>query len=905
MWSPSSEEWQEIEPQIDAILALPPDQRSAAAAKAFASRPELLAWIARLITGAEDDAWLADVDPSLVAGAFKTAARDAATAGRRFGPFVVQREIGRGGMGTVYLAERSDGQFQQRVAIKLIARGFSSDDTRRRFASERQILARLEHPNVARLVDGGVTADDQPWFAMEYIEGEPLDDYCDRRRLDVASRLTLFLSVCDAVQAAHQRLVIHRDLKPSNIFVTADGSVKLLDFGIAKLTGAGEGNVDVTQTGQRSFTPEYASPEQWRGEPVTTASDCYSLGVVLYQLLCGARPHSLRDRPELEWPRIVLQEPIAAPSAVVSEAAAERQGTSRDRVRRQLRGDLDTIALTALRVEVERRYPTVRQFADDIRRYLDALPISARPDTWRYRTGKFVRRNRVGVASVALILVSLVAGGVGVLWQARRAEQAASEATAVSSFLTGMFQTASPLQARGDSLTAGEMLQRAAASIDSAFAGRPDLQVRLLNTIAEINRDLGALGRADTLSRRAVQLADSAKGRAQSSSAMALGILADITRARGDYRLADSLMVEAIQRVRQYDNPDTTLARLLDGRGHILYRLQKLAAAESAYREAITHERGLDELFRGSLRSNLSITLNDAGRDAEADSVSAQSIAIYRAAGLSDHPDFVVALSNRAALLDGQWKVDSALALKRDVRERLERVYPQGHDRVLIAINNYASTLLQLSEHAEAERGFRDAHAMSLRLHGSSNFFSLVTLFNVGRAQFAAKSPAQAETTFRSVLKTARASLGDQHSFISHSWFYLARSLAAQGRSREALALLDSSLALAQKALPPSHRLRADVRYVQGSIYLADGRLGAADSASREAMTWRRANLNEKDPDVAHAIVLLARTLKKKDGAARRAEIDALYAEAIERLERTNFEAATVAELKREVAALW
>jgi tetratricopeptide (TPR) repeat protein len=262
-------------------------------------------------------------------------------------------------------------------------------------------------------------------------------------------------------------------------------------------------------------------------------------------------------------------------------------------------------------------------------------------------------------------------------------------------------------------------------------------------------------------------------------------------------------------------------------------------------------------------------------------------------------------LSNRAALLDELWMMDSALALKRDVRERLERVYPQGHDRVIIAINNYATSLLRLTQNADAERGFREAHAMSLRLHGPMYYFSLVTLSNVGRAQFAANNAAAAETTFRRVLETALASLGGEHPFISQTWFHLGRAVAAQGRSREALALLDSSLTLAQKVLPPSHPRSADVRYVQGSIYLADGRLAAADTALREAATWRRANLNAKDPDVADAIVLLARTLKKKDGAARRAEIDGLYAEAIERLQPTNLRVSMVAELKREAAALW
>ncbi|MBC7896567.1 MAG: serine/threonine protein kinase, partial [Cytophagaceae bacterium] len=303
--SPTREEWLRLEPFLDEAMVLPhPEARALLEAQCGDDLP-LLAWMERFLEGAAGDAFPVSLSPSLVAGALAHDAGAAPGADSRVGVYRIVRELGRGGMGTVFLAERADGQFEQRVAVKVVHRGFGARDTRERFLRERQILARLDHPNVAHLVDGGLTDDGQPWFAMEYVDGAPLDAWCDERRASIEERLALFLAVCDAVQFAHQELVIHRDLKPSNILVTHGGQVKLLDFGIATLVR--EDEAEVTRTGLRAFTPEYASPEQWRGEPVTTGSDVYSLGVVLYELLAGTRPHALRGHPETDWPRVVLE----------------------------------------------------------------------------------------------------------------------------------------------------------------------------------------------------------------------------------------------------------------------------------------------------------------------------------------------------------------------------------------------------------------------------------------------------------------------------------------------------------------------------------------------------------------------------------------------------------------------
>ncbi len=355
------------------------------------------------------------------------------SAGQRLGSYKVMSRIGRGGMGAVYLAARADEQFHKRVAIKLLKAGFDHESIIRRFRNERQILASLDHPNIARLVDGGTTTDGSPYFVMEYVEGQSISDYCDSRRLNTAERLKLFRSVCSAVHYAHQNLIVHRDIKPGNILVTADGTVKLLDFGIAKLLGPSAILGEMTLATARVMTPEYASPEQTRGEAITTSSDVYSLGVLLYELLTGRRPYRVTTASPLEIIQAICEQDPEKPSTAIGrtetttgadavstttvEAISKARGSEPDKLRRQLEGDLDNIVLKALRKEPQRRYSSVEQFSEDIRRYLEGLPISARKDTFTYRAGKFVRRNKAGVAAAAIIFILLVSGAVGIARQ--------------------------------------------------------------------------------------------------------------------------------------------------------------------------------------------------------------------------------------------------------------------------------------------------------------------------------------------------------------------------------------------------------------------------------------------------------------------------------------------------------
>ena len=410
------ERWQHIKRVVADALELEPAQRAAFVQSECGDDTQLRTDVESLLEGSGEriETFADELDTSLRAHGREEATR----AGDRLGAYEIVREIGRGGMGAVYLARRADEQFEKQVAIKILKRGTDTDEVLRRFRAERQILARLDHPNIARLLDAGTTDDGLPYFVMEHVEGARITDYCSANELSVRARLELFLKVCAAIQFAHQRLIVHRDIKPGNILVTADAEPKLLDFGIAKLLGDSESGIEVTAPDRQRLTPGYASPEQVRGESITTVSDVYSLGALLYELLTGAPPHRFGS---------------AHPSATeLFQVIAEQEPLRPSSAAPELRGDLDNILLQALRKEPTRRYPGVNAFAEDIRRYLNNFPVRARRDTFDYRASKFVRRHRLGVAAATLVAIALLSGITIAAWQARVAT--AERAKAVERF---------------------------------------------------------------------------------------------------------------------------------------------------------------------------------------------------------------------------------------------------------------------------------------------------------------------------------------------------------------------------------------------------------------------------------------------------------------------------------------
>ena len=485
--SPSpTDRHQWIDALFDALLDLPPDEQMAFLDRAAANNPELHDEVLLLLRAHRRAEGFLDSPAPGVANVLFPSAPD------RIGPWRIVERIGQGGMGAVYLAERADGQFEQRVAVKLIHH--ATPGLIRRFLEERRILALLEHPGIARLIDGGVTPGGLPYFAMELIDGEPLTRYCDRHDLSLHQRLELLDQVCDAVSYAHHHLIIHRDLKPGNILVTPAGRVKLLDFGIAKVLSGGNGGPH-PDTQVPAMTPEFAAPEQVKGEAVSTATDVYALGVLLYLLLTGSYPYDVRNKSLVELIRIVCEEDPPRPSIRAPHLA------------RRLRGDLDLIVMTALHKQPARRYQSPADLAEDLRRVSEGRPILARGDSAGYRLRKFVARHRVAVATAAGLVALLAAGAARERTLRQRAEAEARKATAVGEYLVGVFEVGDPyaLERRdGREITARALLDQGARRVDSTLAGQPDVQAQLRTVLGRAYTNLGLFDQATALLQRSL-----------------------------------------------------------------------------------------------------------------------------------------------------------------------------------------------------------------------------------------------------------------------------------------------------------------------------------------------------------------------------------------------------------------
>ncbi len=577
-------------------------------------------------------------------------------AGMRLGPFRLLEPIGRGGMGAVWLAERADGQFAQRVAIKLVRSQWDEAELHARFRLERQMLADLRHPNIASLIDGGVSADGKPWLALEYVDGADLRRYAERQRLDLRQRIALFLTVCSAVSHAHARLIVHRDLKPSNILVRDDGAVKLLDFGIAKLIDAPAAQA----TALRAFTPEYAAPEQIRGEPVTTAVDIYTLGLLLYELLTGRGPYALDHATPSAYERAALEQTPTRPSQAVTRDAAEGAGAAElaaqrrltpQRLRRELRGDLDAIVLKALRKEPEQRYASVQDLAADLRAWLQHRAVAARRGGWRYGAARFLRRHALA-ASMAAVAAAALCGGLGVaLWQAQQARlqrdvavAEAAKSRAVVDFMRGLFELADPDKARGEQVTARELLARGASGIRCGFERQPEVRAELLAAIADAQRGLGLY--ADAL-----PLAEEASRLGRELGADAIHRSAELNRVRSLLALArydEALAALAPLRAASPENPGGEALRA-DAEylsGQAWQALNRFDEADAAYARAaqmdparaeIINNQGWSQMLRGHWSEALAAFERAAAIDPKLPHL-ANNIELARAALAADLP---------------------------------------------------------------------------------------------------------------------------------------------------------------------------------------------------------------------------------------------------------------------------
>lgn len=724
--------------------------------------------------------------------------------GERVGPYRILREIGRGGMGAVYLAERADGAFEQRVALKRIRGGFVSAALADRFLRERKILARLTHPNIARLLDGGLDESGSPYFAMEVIAGVPIDRYCDEHRLPIAARLALFDQVCSAVRYAHGRLVVHRDLKPANMLVDERGEVKLLDFGIARLLADDSGTPGdaFTRGGLPPFTPAYAAPEQLEGGVATTAADVYSLAAVLHELVAGVRPS--RDNEsglvdEIESPARLARR--AAP------AAAAARGTTRKRWAREVGGDLEAVLRQGLASDQRRRYASVEALAEDLERVRRRLPVRARQATAGHRLRLFAGRHRLGLAVAAASCAMLAAGISASLWQARIAAQErdsarlqAARAQEVERFLVGLFEGADPAQEKGESITARELLERGTARVERQLAAAPATRIELLDTLARVQLSLGAYGRARALAERELELAKSHFGLRHGSVARALNLIGNALVYEGEAQAAIPRYREALALRRELLGAEhEDFAQSLNDLAIALQETAQLAAAETHYREALAIQKvrlGGESVEVATTMGNLAGLLVDRDSIAEAAALSRDALAILRARFGDHHPLIASTLDDLARATARLGDLATAESLRREsLAIRLQILGPR-HPSVSTALNNLARVLLDRGEHVEAEALLRQVLDLDRENLGAEHPFVAISLDNLGVALTGQGRAAEALPIFAESLALHRRSVGPDHPRTASSLRHSAEALAALGRMQEAFAQMDEAIAI-------------------------------------------------------------------------------------------------------------
>jgi len=894
-------------PELDAIFAAALE-KDAVERQGFLERScgadlELRRELERLLSAAEASSeFLEDRAPLLqrLAEAHRSSILPTPEPGQRVGAYRLVREIGHGGMGVVYLAERADGTFEQKVALKLLGGWVRAPAELRRFQRERQILARVQHPNIARLLDGGVSEEGRPYFVMECVDGTAIDRYCDERRLTVRERLELFLEVCAAVELAHRNLVVHRDIKPGNVLVTAEGRPKLLDFGIARLLRDEEEEAEdaVTRTGVRPMTPEYASPEMVEGGPVGTASDIYQLGALLYQLLTGSPPHRLRGRSISEVERVVRTVEVERPSAAVTRAGADAgvkvpsqsglalvRGTTPDRLRRRLRGDVDNIVLTALRKEPERRYGSVEQLASDVRRHLGGHPVRARPDTLAYRSSKFVLRHRFGVATAGLAAVLLVGFALAMAQQARRTAHERDRAEQVTRFLVDLFQSSDPDAVRGDTLTVRRVLEEGAQRVRTELIRQPEIRATLLSVIGGVDRSLGLHDEARPLLEEAVAIRRQVLDPDDPQLGDALSTLGLLLIDKGDGTAAEPILAEALRIARvSRGDVDTLVARTLNAYALALHVQGRVQEAESLYREASTIYRqapGAPSVAYADALDNLGWILSSREDYAGADSVFGEALELRRRVLPAGHPAVARSLRALAYVREMEGRYPEAEALARESLELRRALYGEEHQIVADALLALAGSVKWQGRLDEAEALYRESLSVYERILGENTPEVAHVLANLGLTLRDVGRLDDAEVAMRRSLSIYRDRLGNGNVSTMVVANSLGSILERKERLEEAETLYRATLANARDAFPGDHPQVSRLLMSLGWLELVRGDAIEAEPHLREGLAMLRRMYPEGHVAVDRAQVSLGQCLV---ALQRYQEAEALLLEAYRRL---------------------
>lgn len=871
------ERWRRVEELFLAAAERPPGERSAFLDRSAAGEETLRDEVESLLTADRGaDRVLAPLreeiarDLSSLEDGNVDAGSRTERAGERLGPYVLDELLGRGGMGAVYRAHRADRTYEAEVAVKILPAEALGEDAAARFDRERRILAGLDHPNIARLLDAGSTAAGEPYFVMEHVDGEALDVDCEERRLSVDERLRLFLLICRAVEQAHRSLVVHRDLKPANVRVTPDGVPKLLDFGIAKLLDdASSEHADLTRTSDRPMTPSHASPEQIEGGPITTATDVYGLGVLLYQILTGRLPYP--DGGSLH--RAIVERDPPPPSAVCPEES----------VRRRLRGDLDTIVLKALEKDPGRRYGSAAALADDLERHLRGFPIEARRPTLRYRVAKLVRRHRLGVAAAtaaALAVLGLSAAlaflAVRLAGERDRARAEQRKAEEVVTLMVDLLSAPDPATARGDEITAREVLDRGAERLDERLRDQPGVRAALLDAIGEVYHGLGLYEPAVSVLSEAFELRRDGLGAEHPATGETLRHLAAATQKTGDFAGAERLYRRALEIETRVRGPERlVVADLLDSLSELERRKGEYGASERLLRRALAVREAAapdDVLGRSTTLFRLAQILHEKERLAEAEELFRRVLAIQEPELGADHPDTLAVLEGLGDVLRRRGRGAEAEQIFRRLLELQKKVFGARHPRLAYAHTGVGLSLIAQDRLAEGIDHLERALEIRQELLGEDHPAVMVTLNNLADALRRHGELEKAEALHRRSLEGSRRLFPPGFTGLAYPLTGLGEVLLDRGRPTEAEPLLREALELRRDALGPDNLLTAVSRAMLAVCLMERGGLDEAGRLLDEARAVMERSEAPVPPGARRTIEEGTRRLERLRGGEERGE---------------------------------
>ena len=765
------------------------------------------------------------------------------------GPYRLIRKLGEGGMGEVWLAEQS-APVKRQVALKIIKAARYDKSALIRFDLERQALAMMDHPAIAKVFDAGSTAEGQPYFAMEYVQGLPITEYCDEKRLSPSERLLIFTKVCEGVQHAHQKAIIHRDLKPTNILVVeVDGKPvpRIIDFGLAKaISEQSQRGTLVTRAGGLVGTPGYMSPEQMDpiAADVDTRSDVYSLGVVLYELLTGVLAldaQQWESKPFHEVLRQVHEEEPTSPSTRLitdpaAAAIAEKRSTDPRQLANMLRGDLDWITLKALERDRARRYGTPAELADDLGRYLRNEPVTARPASLVYRTKKYVQRHKFGVAAATAVAMLLIAFGVMQAIELRRITRERDRADRVTKFMTGMFKVSNPSEARGNAVTAREILDKSSKDIDTGLRKDPELQAQLMETMAQTYAGLGLYGRAQDLVEHARPIQSSMFGERSRETLASESYLAQLLRAQGHLPEAEKLLQNTLEAQRQVlgpNDPDTLAS--MDRLGYVYANEARHTDAESMFRQTLNAERkvlGPDDPQTLSTLNELAEILTPQGRYAEADQIYGELVAAQKRTLGPDHPATLLSMSHAAENFEEEGRFPEAERLYSNVIAAQRRILGPEHPQTLRAMTMLAVTMAKQGRYSDADELQSQVIKIKTRVLGPTHTSTLQSMEMEALGLSREGRYADSEKMFRDVIETAGKT--NQAATVAEAWYNFACAEAARGRADEAFADLNHAI---ENGLISPGELSADPELK--SLH-SDPRFDALVAKARETISARK-----------------------------------------------------------------